>query len=205
MSTPSREEQLKVAEVLAEESNQLYREFIEWKRKSTTFAKDILFYWGMTQKQKEKASTPDKILAALKKISDGPTNLLAEFKYQDEQKESAEKTYQERLNREQKEQEELKLQEEAVIYLQEHGLKLGKDFTLNNVVLTADNFAFTQEVNKVSGVEFIPFIGNDTCEETCQGWDGLSHRCDCGNRRVEWCSDFYSHSFKTPSIIAIAY
>lgn len=23
-------------------------------------------------------------------------------------------------------------------------------------------------------------------EEVCSGWDGLSHRCECGNRRVYW-------------------
>ena len=23
-------------------------------------------------------------------------------------------------------------------------------------------------------------------ETECRGWDMLSHRCDCGNRRVDW-------------------
>lgn len=30
------------------------------------------------------------------------------------------------------------------------------------------------------------FDGNENCDESCRGWDGLSNRCDCGNRRVYW-------------------
>lgn len=35
--------------------------------------------------------------------------------------------------------------------------------------------------------EFIPFEGQN-CEYfgECEGWDGDSHRCQCGNRRVTW-------------------
>lgn len=39
--------------------------------------------------------------------------------------------------------------------------------------------------------EFIDFDGQN-CEytleegEACLGWDGLSRRCSCGNRRVTW-------------------
>jgi hypothetical protein len=33
--------------------------------------------------------------------------------------------------------------------------------------------------------EFIPFDGDDDCED-CAGWDGHSPRCECGNRRVYW-------------------
>lgn len=33
---------------------------------------------------------------------------------------------------------------------------------------------------------FIEFSGDDTCDDTCQGWDMESTRCDCGNRRVRW-------------------
>lgn len=38
--------------------------------------------------------------------------------------------------------------------------------------------------------EVIEFEGHN-CEEIlddceCMGWDGNSHRCECGNRRVSW-------------------
>jgi len=35
---------------------------------------------------------------------------------------------------------------------------------------------------------FHSFCGDDSCEN-CEGWDGSSHRCECGNRRVSWDSD----------------
>lgn len=40
-------------------------------------------------------------------------------------------------------------------------------------------------------LESIPFFGQN-CDETlegndvCDGWDGNSRRCDCGNMRVGW-------------------
>lgn len=39
---------------------------------------------------------------------------------------------------------------------------------------------------------YIPFNGwncEDLEDNYCFGWDGDSHRCDCGNRRVSW--DFF--------------
>lgn len=36
--------------------------------------------------------------------------------------------------------------------------------------------------------EYINFRGNN-CYDPCDGWDGDSHRCQCGNRRIEWCFD----------------
>jgi hypothetical protein len=38
-------------------------------------------------------------------------------------------------------------------------------------------------------VEFEGMNCNDYLEDDadeCEGWDGVSHRCDCGNRRVYW-------------------
>lgn len=32
---------------------------------------------------------------------------------------------------------------------------------------------------------YVSFEGDEFCED-CKGWDGVSRRCDCGNRRVEW-------------------
>jgi hypothetical protein len=42
---------------------------------------------------------------------------------------------------------------------------------------------------RVTAMEMFSFFGGN-CEEitdrACDGWDGISRRCDCGNRRVEW-------------------
>lgn len=31
------------------------------------------------------------------------------------------------------------------------------------------------------------FAWNNCDPEECSGWDGISTRCSCGNRRVYWC------------------
>jgi hypothetical protein len=31
---------------------------------------------------------------------------------------------------------------------------------------------------------FFDFDGKNC--DSCEGWDGESHRCQCGNRRVDW-------------------
>lgn len=44
-----------------------------------------------------------------------------------------------------------------------------------------------KEYIKVNGNDegYISFDGDDYCED-CPGWDGFSHRCECGNRRMDW-------------------
>jgi hypothetical protein len=34
-------------------------------------------------------------------------------------------------------------------------------------------------------MKWYSFVGDDFCDD-CNGWDGSSRRCDCGNRRVCW-------------------
>ena len=44
--------------------------------------------------------------------------------------------------------------------------------------------------------EFEGMNCNDYLEDgadECTGWDGVSRRCDCGNRRVEWETGQYSN------------
>jgi hypothetical protein len=38
------------------------------------------------------------------------------------------------------------------------------------------------------GGGYLPVYGNMWCED-CAGWDGESHRCECGNRRMCWTDD----------------
>lgn len=37
------------------------------------------------------------------------------------------------------------------------------------------------------------FDGQDCCGD-CRGWDGVSNRCDCGNRRVCWADEEHSYA-----------
>lgn len=41
------------------------------------------------------------------------------------------------------------------------------------------------DVFRANDDEYFEFDGNDNCED-CLGWDGVSRRCHCGNRRVCW-------------------
>ena len=52
-------------------------------------------------------------------------------------------------------------------------------------------YATEQEaIAAAHGTEVDEFEGmncNDIGQDTfCTGWDGMSRRCDCGNRRVQW-------------------
>ncbi len=84
--------------------------------------------------------------------------------------------------------------EAAIVYLTERGEKLGETFSLADAVSKANNLEFNSQreakiISMAGGC--IPFDGmNDMCEENeCDGWDGISNRCSCGNRRVYWTSD----------------
>ena len=203
----TREEMLMEAEIHAEEALKLYRELVEWKKRAIDFAKDELFYFGMTKAKKEKASSPENIARILHRISTKPDTLRTTFRYQDEQKEAQEKQKQDALKKQQQQLDESKLIEEAIIYLQKNGFTLGKDFNLKDAIAKADRFAFNLAVKqKLEGGEsyWFNFIGNINCDESCHRWDGVSHRCDCGNRRVSWERD-YDFSFKNPSLVAEAY
>lgn len=34
--------------------------------------------------------------------------------------------------------------------------------------------------------DFRSFDDDDNCDDDCRGWDGRTHRCDCGARRMYW-------------------
>lgn len=49
--------------------------------------------------------------------------------------------------------------------------------------------AIQAEIEENQCNDFTAFDGDDGCEE-CEGWDMMSNRCDCGNRRVSWAADY---------------
>jgi len=92
---------------------------------------------------------------------------------------------------------------EAIAWLLERGKKLGEDFTAEDAVDTADDIAYEEEVARLQAMDGLhEFCGSDFCED-CGGWDGKSHRCECGNRRVYW-TQGCGHSFKEPYVYAEA-
>jgi hypothetical protein len=54
--------------------------------------------------------------------------------------------------------------------------------------LTEAAFPFELWWPKTSPVKWISFAGAN-CINPCRGWDQVSGRCDCGNRRVYWDSN----------------
>ena len=41
-------------------------------------------------------------------------------------------------------------------------------------------------VGKLKNGNVYNFDGDDNCAYACDGWDGVSKRCQCGNRHVRW-------------------
>jgi hypothetical protein len=76
--------------------------------------------------------------------------------------------------------------EGAILFLQARGKVLGTDFTLTDAIIKATEIKLDEIIKQtVSKGVIFSFDGDDTCED-CTGWDGVSHRCNCGNRRVSW-------------------
>lgn len=87
----------------------------------------------------------------------------------------------------QKQQELSAMPARAVIFLIKHGKVAGVDFQAETAIEAANELTrallLTRAMPKPG--EFVSFNGDDDCEG-CDGWDGESRRCECGNRRVYW-------------------
>ena len=79
--------------------------------------------------------------------------------------------------------------QDAVSFCVEKGLILGTDFTLENAISKANAIQFEKLIQeKISEEDEFYFNGDEYCNDgdgDCT-WDGVSRRCDCGNRRVSW-------------------
>lgn len=94
--------------------------------------------------------------------------------------------------------------DKAVKWLLERGKKYGEDFTADTAVSVAEEIAYEEEVaRRVAEGGYHGFSGQN-CDGPCEGWDGESRRCECGNRRVSW-TQGDGHRFDEPYIYAEAY
>lgn len=96
------------------------------------------------------------------------------------------------------------LKADAVLWLKENGKIQDKDFTLDNCIEIADNLAYEIEKERLIKIGGLFDFDGQNCDGPCNGWDGISGRCDCGNRRVSWTTG-YGHSFKNPDVRGEAY
>lgn len=77
----------------------------------------------------------------------------------------------------------------AIAFLLERGKVFGTDFTSESAIDDAHSVKFDELVTKAThDGKLHSFNGDDNCEG-CSGWDGISRRCQCGNRRVSWSSE----------------
>jgi hypothetical protein len=78
--------------------------------------------------------------------------------------------------------------EKAIVWLLARNLTLGTHFTLENAVSIANDIRFEELVAEAQQADEYIYFNGQNCDD-CSGWDGISHRCDCGNRRVCWYRD----------------
>ena len=189
--TQDREEMLKKAVEKAKEAVVLIQELEDWKKKAKKVAITKLYFF-------KKNNNLNTIVRALKEIVQYPRYLKETFGWQNETL----------IKQEEDEQKKLTLR--AIVWLIERGCILEKDFDLDTAIERANWLSFEQEkqtklctFSNIQKPDFFIFEGKENCEEDCRGWDGISHRCDCGNRRVNWEMTDY-HSFETPSIVGRA-
>ncbi len=202
MSDKTREEQLAHAQAEAEKAAALLNDAKTLHQKMLkSFPPRITL--GMTKKQEVKAKSFFETMRRLESIIMEPGYLRDHFASVDLDTARRSEKEQQAQVEQQRTLEIAQLQEEAVIWLIERGKKLGTDFTLSNALKTANDLAFDEAVLDMSnGVEYHDFYGKN-CDD-CLGWDGISRRCACGNRRVYW-TPGNEHSFKNPQLVAEAW
>src|SRR3989304_3256497 len=88
----------------------------------------------------------------------------------------------------------------AIKFLTDRNKIINIDFNIDNAICIANKIAYEEAIyNKKkelseSGI-FIDFNGHNCEDRPCRGWDGSSHRCECGNRRVSWESNDNKYFF----------
>lgn len=162
--------------------------------------------FNLTKRQIEKAKSFDAIMDRLSRIQMEESYLKDRFDREDERIKKVEEDKRLKEIETKIVESKLKYKQDALIWLQNNYPEylLGKDYSLDCVEEFAEECAKSEEIRKImEKEEFIKFNGDDYCED-CLGWDGLSHRCQCGNRRVSWVTGD-SHRFDEPNVYAEAY
>jgi len=83
----------------------------------------------------------------------------------------------------------IKVRDEAIAFLLERGKKFGQDFTSESAFYDAREVKFEELKAAATKDEKWHSFNGQNCDGPCKGWDGLSRRCECGNRRVDWTSE----------------
>jgi hypothetical protein len=89
----------------------------------------------------------------------------------------------------------------AVKFLLERDLIAGRDYEIDDAIKVANDTRWEELYKEKTAVPGdYPFNGMN-CDFEC-GWDGVSNRCNCGNRRVCW---DYDGDFRDMELYGEAY
>lgn len=159
-------------------------------------------YYYPSKRERTKNNEHHKVIERIRQLTQAEYDVKSTYEY----KERIKKDNDEKIAKEEKAKEVAKQEQEylndAIKYCLENNLVFGKDFTTENAIRLAVDMAFHKEVEqRIKDGGYFDFNGQN-CDGPCSGWDGVSHRCDCGNRRVSWES---SGGFKDLYVYAEAY
>lgn len=144
--------------------------------------------FNLTKTQKTKALGIDKALDRLMRAIMLPDIIQERIAFENRKKEKILKEEKIKQLEEEALKEHIELRNKAIQLVLSHGLKFGIDFTVENAIDAANNLVFESEkiraIENIASGNFISFEGQNC--ENCSGWDGVSQRCECGNRRIDW-------------------
>lgn len=183
----SKEQNLENARKIQEKAKDLIKRHEDIIRE----AKQLSPTFGYNKREYTKNNEPQKIMSRINNLVHAEFDLKSTY----DMRELSQKEKDEKIEKEKKMQEAAKQKQEylnnAIKYCLENNLVFGKDFATENATQVAEDMAFNKEVEKRikdNSGGYFEFNGQN-CDGPCRGWDGVSHRCDCGNRRVYWQSD----------------
>ena len=93
------------------------------------------------------------------------------------------------------------LRDRAIAWLLARGEVYGRDFTAETAASVALRIAGEEKISETMKRAPLSFNGQN-CEGPCDGWDGESRRCQCGNRRISW---EIAGTFEHPTVYGEAY
>lgn len=170
------------------EYEKAYRLYASEYRSLATKVVDVLMEMGVPQTKIEQKSRSYKLITV--KLSDSISAFFCPEKISNRPYLETAKKWLEKREDDNEKLEAAKahseLTDRAIKYLQDRGKIIGVDFSSSYAVGLANETAFSIKVKEAQEEGNLrSFSGDDNCEN-CGGWDGISHRCDCGNRRVSW-------------------
>ena len=203
--TLTKEENLQAAKEYAEKAKEILIQLNEIVKEGNKLVPGRTF--GLSKAKLEKMKTPNEVMERLLTASRSEWNVKSTYEHREQMvKEKEEKERAEAFKKEM-EVKQSELLNQAISYCLENGRTFGDALSVENAIQVANDIAFQKEVARKEaeiGDGYIGFDGQN-CEDECAGWNPqVSHRCECGNRRVSW-TEGWSSDFRNMEIYAEAY